>query len=74
MMKESGLHIGKTKTYTASNDPNKLLDRPDQYTSKVNFVDTSIKTDVINSIEVQNGGSVEMFDNEGESTEVIAGG
>ncbi|MCP1355421.1 hypothetical protein [Aneurinibacillus migulanus] len=63
-MKESGLHIGKTETYTASNDPNNLLGRPGQYTSKVNFVDTSIKTDVINSIEVTNGGSVEMFDNE----------
>lgn len=63
-MKESGLHIGKTETYTASNDPNNLLGRPGQYTSKVNFVDTSIKVDVINSIEVINGGSIEMFDNE----------
>ncbi|MDN5293186.1 MAG: hypothetical protein PWQ91_410 [Eubacteriales bacterium] len=63
-LKESGLPIGKVMVFTAENDPNSLLGRPGQYTSKVNFVDTRINEPVSDKdISVENGGSVEFFAN-----------
>jgi hypothetical protein len=62
-LKEAGMSVGKEQVYTASNDPNKLLGRPGEYTSKVNFVDTRVKESVSSSIDVTNGGSVEVFSN-----------
>lgn len=62
-LKEVGMPIGKIEVYNESNDPNKLLGRPGQYTSKANFVDTRINEPVSGSIEVTNGGSIEVFDN-----------
>lgn len=57
-LKESGHPIGLVIDYTAETDPNKMLGRPNQYTSKSNFADTTIEqldpTD-------PDGGSVEVF-------------
>lgn len=41
-LKAKGLLIGTVVVYTAETDTNKLLGRPNQYTSKVNFADTSL--------------------------------
>lgn len=38
--KDQGLPIDKVEVYTAENDPNTLLGRPNQYVGKANFVDT----------------------------------
>lgn len=63
-LKEAGLPIGEIEAYTAETDPNELLGRPGQYVSKANFVDTRIKEEVGENVEVENGGSVEVFANE----------
>ncbi len=60
-LKDAGLTITNMDVYTAENDPNSLLGRPNQYTSKVNFIDSRIEEEVSERIGVQNGGSVEMF-------------
>lgn len=49
---------------TAESDPNHLLGRPGQYTSKVTFADTRIKTADTEGLQpgdVQLGGSIETF-------------
>ncbi|WP_319052683.1 hypothetical protein [Streptomyces europaeiscabiei] len=46
--------------YTAATDPNKLLGRPGGYTSKADFTDDRAKPKLDD--EVQNGGSVEVFE------------
>ncbi|WP_406346856.1 hypothetical protein [Streptomyces sp. NBC_00648] len=49
---------------TADNDPNHLLGRPSQYTSKITFTDTRIeKTDVegLDAGGVGRGGAIEQF-------------
>lgn len=51
-------------TVTAANDPNHLLGRPGQYTSKVTFTDIRIKAaDVTDSTKgsVDLGGAIEVF-------------
>ncbi|MDQ3864926.1 MAG: hypothetical protein M3317_15775 [Actinomycetota bacterium] len=63
-LKDEGMPIGESKAYTAENDPNELLGRPGQYTSKAMFKDTRLGADPIASEwDVQNGGSVEVFEN-----------
>jgi hypothetical protein len=60
-----------TWTATAANDPNHLLGRPNQYTSKIAFADSQIPssdTQIGNSSpfktgDVQLGGSIEVFPN-----------
>lgn len=61
-----------TWTGTAENDPNHLLGRPNQYTSKIGFADSQIPADdtgfgggssVYKTGDVQLGGSVEVFPN-----------
>lgn len=42
-LKKAGLPIDDLKVYTAETDENKLLGRPNQYTSKVNFKNGSIE-------------------------------
>lgn len=42
-LKNAGLLIDDLKVVTAENDENKLLGRPNQYTSKVNFKNGSIE-------------------------------
>ena len=59
--KKDGLPIGDQLVYTVENDPDKLMGRPGQYTSKVNFVDTTEQENM--KVEILHGGSVEMFDN-----------
>ena len=57
-------------TITAANDPNHLLGRPSQYTSKVTFTDTRIKaTEVVDSTKgsVDLGGAVEVFANSADA-------
>jgi hypothetical protein len=58
-LKNAGLPIGQVQTYDASNDPNHLLGRPGQYTSKVNFADTRLPA--ASGLDVSGGGSVEAF-------------
>jgi hypothetical protein len=51
-------------TVTAANDPNHLLGRPGQYTSKVTFTDTRIKASDVEGTEkgdVERGGAIEVF-------------
>jgi hypothetical protein len=50
------------QTYTDATDPNHLLGRPGQYTSKVNFVDSRLAPPSNPAlIDVNDGGSVEAF-------------
>ncbi|MFF3612935.1 hypothetical protein [Streptomyces sp. NPDC002580] len=51
-------------TVTAEDDPNDLLGRPHQYTSKVTFSDSRISADDVSGTEkdgVERGGSIEVF-------------
>ncbi|MEU1077061.1 MULTISPECIES: hypothetical protein [unclassified Streptomyces] len=51
-------------TVTAENDPNHLLGRPGQYTSKITFTDTRIKkadTEGLDAGDVSRGGAIETF-------------
>lgn len=51
-------------TVTAENDPNHLLGRPSQYTSKVTFTDTRIKKSDVEGTDkgdVERGGAIEVF-------------
>ena len=54
----------RSGTVTAANDPNHLLGRPNQYTSKVTFTDSRIAaSDVTGTSEgdVDRGGAIEVF-------------
>lgn len=63
-LKSKGLPIENIIVYTEANDENKLLGRPNQYTSKVNFADKrAAQTDSKNPV----GGSVEAFVNESDA-------
>ena len=53
-----GLSIADIVVYDESTDPNKLLGRPNQYTSKVNFSSTS---------DDKNSSSIEVFANEDDA-------
>jgi hypothetical protein len=67
-LKDRDLPIGKSVAYTAKNDPNDLLGRPNQYTSKVMFKDNRLNPDPIaNEFDVQNGGSIEVFEDEDDA-------
>lgn len=62
--------ISNTKAatvYTAATDPNKLLGRPNGYTSKADFTDGRAKPEIDD--EVQNGGSVEVYDEPADAEE-----
>lgn len=64
-----GLPIGPMFNYSASNDLNKQLGRPYQYTSKVNFKDTRTpaSTNQGANISVSDGGSIEVFATTGDA-------
>jgi len=67
-LKDNEMPIGESVAYTAKTDPNDLLGRPDQYTSKVMFKDTRLKPDPISKkFDVQNGGSIEVFKDEDDA-------
>lgn len=59
--KAAGIPIGDVTVYTATSDPNALLGRPGQYMAKLNFLDTRLSRQTPGSIEVEDGGSVEVF-------------
>ena len=66
-LKAQGLPITNEIDYTEENDPNELLGRPNQYTSKVNFADSRITE----QYDIENnpvGGSIEVFSNSGDAT------
>jgi zinc-ribbon domain len=68
-LKDKDLPIGESVAYTAENDPNDLLGRPNQYTSKVTFKDTRIDPhSIADKIDVRNGGSIEVFENQDDAT------
>jgi hypothetical protein len=53
-----------TETYTAANDPNSLLGRPGEYTSKISFSDSRVPsrdTSGLQAGDVQYGGIIEVF-------------
>ncbi|MEV8633906.1 hypothetical protein AB0395_19830 [Streptosporangium sp. NPDC051023] len=61
---KQGLPVTLTVTYTASNDPNKLLGRPNSYTSKASFTDQRVdpaKVQGGKQGDVNLGGNVEVF-------------
>lgn len=54
----------QTGIVTADNDPNSLLGRPGQYTSKVTFSDSRIKAADVDGLkdgDVERGGAIEVF-------------
>lgn len=55
----AGLPLGKVRVMTAETDGNKLLGRPGQYTSKIDFIDTRFPE---NEIEEATN-YIEVFDN-----------
>jgi hypothetical protein len=57
----SNLPIDNVIVYTEQTDKNKLLGRPGQYISKVNFADTQLEQSDDKSSP--NGGSIEVFSN-----------
>lgn len=65
-LKGKGLPITNEINYTEETDPNKLLGRPNQYTSKVNFADSRITE----QYDIENnpvGGSIEVFTNSSDA-------
>lgn len=60
-LKKENLPIDNVIVYNEKNDVNKLLGRPKQYISKVNFADTGL--DQYDDPENPNGGSIETFRN-----------
>ncbi|MFG1754924.1 hypothetical protein [Streptosporangium sandarakinum] len=62
---DKGLPVSPTVTYTADDDPNKLLGRPNGYTSKASFTDQRVDAAKVAGAkkgDVELGGSVEVFD------------
>lgn len=61
-LKAGGVPVVSTMTITAENDPNRLLGRPNGYTSKVVLVDSRVAAgDRGDPGGVSNGASVEVF-------------
>lgn len=59
-LKDAGMPIGNIVVYNEKTDPNSLLGRPNEYTSKANFADSTVEqTDPQNPV----GGSIEVFGN-----------
>ena len=61
LMQEAGLPIENIIDYTVETDPNELLGRPGEYTSKVNFADSRIEQ--YDEADPK-GGSIEVFASE----------
>jgi hypothetical protein len=67
---QQGLPVTLTVTYTADNDPNKLLGRPNGYTSKASFTDQRIDASKVAGAkegDVGLGGRVEVFEDAGQA-------
>lgn len=61
-----GLPFGESVAFTEEDDPNKLLGRPGQYTSKANFHDSRLEF-FGPEISASDGGSVEVFGSDGDA-------
>jgi hypothetical protein len=66
MLAEKIPSVSLTKTFTAQDDPNKLLGRPNQYTSKTAFADSRVSKEGLpdDVTQVDHGGGVEVFPDE----------
>jgi hypothetical protein len=66
---EAGLPVTEFVIFTAENDPNSLLGRPNQYVGKISFVDLRIGSEIEDpeDIGVSEGGSIEVFANEADA-------
>ncbi|MEV4246937.1 hypothetical protein AB0J63_26430 [Streptosporangium canum] len=66
---QKGLPVTLTVTYTADNDPNKLLGRPNGYASKASFTDKRVDISKVIGKEgdVELGGSIEVFEDAGQA-------
>lgn len=62
-LKEKVPHISKIVVYNEETDTNKLLGRPNQYTSKTQFADDRISQDGVENNDAL-GGTIEVFNNE----------
>jgi hypothetical protein len=62
-LKAAGVqHIAEVQTYTASDDPNHLLGRPNQYTAKASWHDDRLPAPANpKQIEVSDGGGIEVW-------------
>ena len=68
LLQGRGLPIDKITVFTAETDPNALLGRPHQYTSKVNFHDSRLEPPRDPArLDVQDGGSIEVFANQDDA-------
>lgn len=78
-LKDAGLPVDYVEIYSEDTDPNSLLGRPGNYTSKASFVDESLINDWEEEVEFSElyspeyppspfdyGGTVEVFENEGD--------
>lgn len=64
-LKAAKIPVASVTMHTAENDGNRLLGRPFQYYSKVNWHDSRLpKPKDLNDIDADDGGSIEIFPNE----------
>ncbi len=68
-LKEAGLDIENVEVTTAENDQNKLMGRPNQYTSKINFTNGTIEV-FANKEDAKN--RKEYIDNIGKKMPLMA--
>ena len=73
--KTDSFSIGAVEVFSDSTDPNKLLGRPNQYTSKATFQDTRLAIEKYNPLietdghqTTDYGGTVEVFTTEADCT------
>jgi hypothetical protein len=62
--------MGRPGTVTATTDPNYLLGRPGEYTSKVTFTDSSVPAGDVAGAgpgDVERGGAIEVFAHPGDA-------
>ena len=66
MKNHEGVKVGEVEEYNENSDLNQLLGKDDSYGSKLNFTDLGLSPngEYGDSIDVQEGGSIEIFYNE----------
>ena len=64
-LKSAGFPVKNIITYTSKTDPNGLLGRPNQYTSKTSFADNRLEQ---NPNDDPNGGTIEVFKTKADAT------
>jgi hypothetical protein len=70
VLTDQGLPVTLTVAYTEANDPNKLLGRPNGYTSKASFTDQRVDASAVAGAkegDLKLGGSVEVFEDAGQA-------